>query len=197
LVITTPSGSYWYLSNGAAQWLPDVIVMPDLKLGQVAFTAGDFNGDGATDLVITTPAGSTWYLFSAFTTLIGGDPLHYTTSIFPARPDLRLYGVRYTPADLNGDGMTDLVITTTGGSWWYILDGKTGTITQPYYSEALKVGYVLFRPIQFVAASNGGRSDLLITTASGSVLSFSASDGTPTAGSISIPAWTINDVTID
>lgn len=44
-------------------------------------------------------------------------------------PDLPLGQVRYTPGDF--DALTDLVVTTTGGSFWYFSSGD-GSWLQPY-----------------------------------------------------------------
>jgi hypothetical protein len=60
LIITNPSGSYWYFSNGDGTW-NEACTRTDLPRGIAIYKPGDFNGDGRSDQVITTPSGSYWY----------------------------------------------------------------------------------------------------------------------------------------
>lgn len=80
----------------------------------------------------------------------------------------------YTPGDFNGDGLTDLVVSTRTGSYWYFANG-TGGWTTPYTRADLPISAVSYTPGDF---NGDGRTDLVITTATGSGWYFSNGDGT-------------------
>jgi hypothetical protein len=82
--------------------------------------------------------------------------------------------VMYTPGDFNGDGKTDLVITTANGSFWYFSNGN-GTWSVPYTRSDLPLGAVSFTPGDF---NGDGKTDLVITTVNGSFWYFSNGNGT-------------------
>ena len=100
LIITTAGGSYEYLGVLGATtpaiggFQANVWQSPNFTLGSVIFTAGDFNGDGSSDLIITNASGSSEYLGTHGS---GGITL---SSAF-VRPDLVLGDVGYTAGDFN------------------------------------------------------------------------------------------------
>jgi len=83
-------------------------------------------------------------------------------------------GVAYVPGDFNGDGKTDLVITTATGSYWYFSNGN-GTFSNPYTRADLPLGSVAYVPGDF---NGDGKTDLVVTTVTGSYWYFSNGDGT-------------------
>lgn len=131
---------------------------------RVAYTPGDFNGDGATDVVITNSSGSYWYVSDG----AGRFSQPYV------RTDLKLNNVAYTPGDFNGDGRTDLVVTNASGSYWYFSNGN-GTFSQPYVRNDLSLGSVAYVPGDF---NGDGRTDLVVTNYSGSFWYVSNGNGT-------------------
>jgi uncharacterized delta-60 repeat protein len=76
-------------------------------------TAGDFDGDGRSDISVFRPADGTWYLqqsyagFSAFQFGLSSDTL--------------------VPADYDGDGKTDIGVYRDGA--WYILSSRNGFVS--------------------------------------------------------------------
>jgi secreted trypsin-like serine protease len=82
----------------------------------------------------------------------------------------------YSPTNLDGDGDTDLTITTGGGSSWYSSSGN-GAFTVPYTRADLAFGQARYTPGDFDA---DGDTDQVITTAGGSFWYFSNGNGTYT-----------------
>jgi hypothetical protein len=166
LIVTTAIGSYWYFSNGDGNWNTSIYNRSDLTLGTVAFTPGDFDGDGKTDLIITTANGSFWYYSNwtkSGTTRSGG----WNTQYY--RTDLPTGVATYTPGDFDGDGKTDVIITTPNGSWWYFSTGR-GTFNNGWTDPSLQLNAVAFTPADI---DGDGKTDLIITTPSGSIFYFS------------------------
>lgn len=74
----------------------------------------------------------------------------------------------------NGDGKTDVIVTTASGSYWYYSTG-TGTWNPAYTRTDLPLGSVSFVPGDF----NGDlKADVIITAASGSSWYYSTGTGT-------------------
>jgi hypothetical protein len=82
--------------------------------------------------------------------------------------------VAYVSGDFNGDGKTDLIITTPNGSWWYYSNGD-GTWNNAYTRTDLTLGNVAYSPGDF---DGDGKTDLIIGTASGSWWYYSTGTGT-------------------
>ncbi|HWO26109.1 MAG TPA: VCBS repeat-containing protein [Kofleriaceae bacterium] len=81
----------------------------------------------------------------------------------------------FTPGDFNGDGKTDVIITTSSGSSWFFSNGN-GTWSIPYTRSDLNTGAgVSFTPGDF---NGDGKTDVIITTSSGSYWYFSNGNGT-------------------
>jgi RHS repeat-associated protein len=161
IIATTASGSYWYHSSGTGNsyQIYYANLRADLHLGEVQFTPGDFNGDGKTDLIYTTSAGSYWYISD------GNDQPYHAYSPY-YRVDLTYGKVQYIPGDFNGDGKTDLVVSTSQGSYWYISTGNGGPYTYPYSRSDLRLGEIKINPGDF---NGDGKTDLLVSNSSGSV----------------------------
>jgi hypothetical protein len=88
-VFTGPDGSFTY-EAGAVRWASSWRV-----------TAGDFDGDGRSDVFLYDPASGVWFVVQ-FT---GGGNATYTAGLWA--PNWTI-----TAADFNGDGRTDLFLST-------------------------------------------------------------------------------------
>jgi hypothetical protein len=83
--------------------------------------AGDFNGDGKTDLAVTDQQDTT------LTILLGNGDGTFTAA---ASPQVTSYANAIAAADFDGDGKTDLAVTcTNGGSVIVLLGNGDGTFT--------------------------------------------------------------------
>jgi len=82
--------------------------------------------------------------------------------------------ILFTPGDFNGDGYTDVIITTAGGSYWYYSTG-VGTWNVAYTRTDLPLNAV-----EYVTGDFNGdtKTDVIITTASGSYWYYSTGTGT-------------------
>jgi FG-GAP-like repeat len=171
VIITTATGSYWYFSNGDGTWTAPYI-RGDLPLGAVSYVPGDFNGDGKTDVIILTASGSYWYFSNG----------NGTWTCPYARTDLPLGSVRYTPGDFNGDHRTDVIIAIASGSYWYYsgFTGNSGSFSCPYSRGDLPLSLTDYVTGDF---NGDGRTDVIITIASGSYWYFSQ----PTPGVFTAP----------
>jgi len=184
LVITTGLGSFWYLAKTTTgEW--DTTTYPsrsDLPRGNVRYTPGDFNGDGRTDLVVTTALGSFFYI--AKTT-----PGQWDTTSFPSRPDLPLTNASFTPADFDGDGKTDLIVTTSAGSFFYyskgIVNGVGSWDTAYQLSldidgvNRVKTADVPRGMVEFTTGDfdGNGKQDMIVTSRFGSIWAYSKGRG--------------------
>ena len=129
-------------------------------LGSATFVAGDYNGDGKTDVIITTANGSYEY-----TGLLGGG---FTPNVW-TRTDLTLGNVDYVPADFSGDGDDDLIVTTASGSYEY-LGTTSGFTANVWQNNALTLNAVSYVAGAFDDIVNAGHlvNGLIVTSASGS-----------------------------
>jgi phospholipase C len=104
--------------------LGDLFDMFDFSLGS---TAGDFGGDGATDLAIYRPATGEWFVFESAT--------GFSTSTFGS-PASSGVGDVAVPADFDGDGRTDLAIYRRSTGQWFILGTASGFRTAVFGAPA-------------------------------------------------------------
>jgi Trypsin/FG-GAP repeat len=165
VIITTPSGSYWYYGTGRGTW--DVAyTRSDLPLGQVAFTAGNFDGQTGTDLIITTNGGSYWYY---------SDGRGVWDDDTYSRGDLLLGGVEFTVGDFDGWGKDDVIITTPTGSYWYYSNTRGSFDSTSYQRTDLPLGTVEYTVGNF---DDDPATDMLISTVSASYWYYSTGRGT-------------------
>jgi hypothetical protein len=175
VIVTDASGSEWWFSNGDGTWAKPYAKRTDLTLGSVAFTIGDFDGDGRSDMIVSTITGSKWY-FSQWTNSGGTRSGSWDQSY--TRSDLPIGVATYTIGDFNGDGKSDMIIVTPSGSYWYFSTSSNGVGS---WNANVYVRTDL--PLQSVAYTaadmdGDGKTDLIITDASGSYWYFSNGDGT-------------------
>jgi hypothetical protein len=115
----------------ALDTIPDVVLKADTISGDFpySFAVGDFNGDGCDDLVASnlgeSPGGKV-YLFM-------GKPIPTATADFKAVGDTlnSFYGLRVRAADINGDGICDLAISSDDRRGFQTIDifyGRKGWV---------------------------------------------------------------------
>ncbi len=162
LVVTTSTGSYWWISTGLNNdYNPQCdYYRSDLTLGKVKFVAGDFNGDGKSDLIVITNLGSDWYLSKA-------DGFKYKPEIIYSDSNLVLGKISYYLGNFNGDTKTDLLAVTPNGSFWYYSEGDVSSYFPRlvYTREDLILGKVLYTIANFAGDI---KSDFILTTVKGS-----------------------------
>ena len=131
-------------------WAPTLNFTSDI-------VAGDFNGDGRTDIAGRT-AGNVWYVATANT-----DTLGLTTTVLGVWGNTDWSDVNV--GDFNGDGQSDIVARAANGQWWGMLsDGTTDARTNT------QIGYwsnrVVWTGITAGDADGDGRDDLIGRVAS-------------------------------
>jgi hypothetical protein len=133
----------------------------DLRWGNSWYTPGYFTADPKMDVMITTAFGSFLYVGSGSGT--GSDLVHNGWM----RSDLTLAETAFTTGDFNMDGLTDLVISTSLGSFLYHANTLGGFTVDSWQKPALTKSAVTFHSGDFTGDQ---KSDLIIQTDSGSVL---------------------------
>jgi hypothetical protein len=125
------------------------------------------NSDG--QIIASKDSGGPCFIEGALAGVISSTAAGFTESYHASVPISRESirspsRVQYTPGDFNGDGKTDVIITLTAGSFWYLSTGR-GTWDTSYQRTDLPLGKVQFTTGNF----NGtGGTDVIVTTNDGS-----------------------------
>jgi hypothetical protein len=140
----TSSSGFSYASAGGIQW-------GNASLGDRPF-AGDFDGDGVSDLAVWRASTGTWYWLTS------------TTGYSYARAGVAQWGnasLGDVPmlGDLDGDGKSDLVIWRSSTGTWYWKTSKTGYV----YGLTQSWGNLAYSDIPLLADFDGdGIADIVI-----------------------------------
>ena len=120
IVATKPDGTLWYYqNNGTAQPFsgPVQIGLGGWQAFNRLYLA-DVNGDGRADIVATMPDGTLWYYQN------NGTTLPYSGAVEIGLGGWQAY-VRLAVADVDGDGLADIVATMPDGGVWYYRNNHT------------------------------------------------------------------------
>lgn len=98
---------YWIQSQGSSFAAPQLVGIPGLWFNDVkTWTSGDFNGDGADDLLAVSKRGDTapnMVVFPSTGSWLGGG------NVWSAPAELSWANMITVPADVDGDGKTDVI----------------------------------------------------------------------------------------
>ncbi|HVA46390.1 MAG TPA: FG-GAP-like repeat-containing protein [Pirellulales bacterium] len=152
------------LGDGKGGFGPPIVTGPlanvDLFNHPIAFTLGDFNGDGKLDVAVGTTDGSVEVLLG------NGDG----TFQAPITSALGMPSSQYVAGDLYGDGKTDLVAVDGAGAVAVLRPNGDGTFQPPlrYSTASTFVQYGNSNNFVSLADVNGdGVRDLVIGAANG------------------------------
>ncbi len=98
---------YWLPSNGQNFESPRLTAVPGIIYDDAKFTAGDFNGDGKTDIMANTKRSDPAPNLSVYIS-DGGDS-YSSMSLWSAPAELHWADAKFVPADLDKDGDKDLL----------------------------------------------------------------------------------------
>ncbi|MBP6942300.1 MAG: VCBS repeat-containing protein, partial [Syntrophorhabdaceae bacterium] len=164
--------------NGTFTPGPDVAIPNVNTYGSPHFSFGDFNADGKADIIHLT-TGGLWRVL-----------LSQGNGTFIPGPDVAIPGPYsysspfWSYADFNGDGKTDIIYHTTGGTWKVMFSNGDGAFTASS-GVSIPGPYSYSYPFWHYGDFNGdGKADIIsLTTGNAWVVYFSNGNGTFTAGS--------------
>jgi hypothetical protein len=121
---------------------------------------GDFNGDGLPDLgTVLNPLGGAANIVTALNTSTAGTAAFATPTALPTGVSITDIG----SADINGDGLSDLLITTSASNAVFLeADGK-GSFANTYTGLTIPAGQVL--DMQPADLNGDGYSDAVVISA--------------------------------
>ncbi len=150
-----PSNSTWYIRNGPAVTFGTTGDIP---------VAGDYNGDGTTDIAVFRPSTGTWYVAGGVSVNFGisGDipvPADYdgngTTDIAVFRPLTGQWFINGgpsvffgatgdipVPADYDGDGDADIAVFRPSNGTWYVQNGIAPTENTAFSTPIVMPGVI-------------------------------------------------------
>lgn len=145
LGVVSKAGGGWE-SKSLGFWSPSLNFTGDI-------VAGDFNGDGRTDIAGRT-AGGQWWAAMANSTTLG-----FTNSILGGWSTSVSWG-SLVVGDFNGDGQSDILARASNGQWWGLMsNGTTGIRSNTH------IGYwnpnVVWTGITAGDADGDGRDELI------------------------------------
>jgi hypothetical protein len=188
VIITQTSGSYECLYVDAGGFFCPSFLQPipwvdaSLTLRQVKFAAGDFNGDGFSDLVYADATGAH--------ELTGTKSGQFNIDVWTDSSLTFIHGfsqIELVPGDFNGDGTTDLIVATSAGSTEYqgkFLSGFTNVWSRP----DLTASATQYFPGDFNGDLLG---DVIIQTTQGA-FEYTGKFG----GGFNVSSWARNDLSV-
>jgi FG-GAP-like repeat len=136
---------YWLKSQGSSFASPQLVGVPAIAFNDVKeWVSGDFTGDGHADLLAVTrraDAAPDLNVFPSTGAWLGG------RSLWSAPSGITFSSVIMVPADVNGDGKTDLLAIQSNGSGYsdiYYLQSTGSSFAAPVLTQAtnLELGNV-------------------------------------------------------
>lgn len=104
---------YWSRSTGSSFESPQLVGVPGLNFNDVRWVGGDFDGNGYDDLLASSKRSDSapnLLVFPSTGTWLGAN------SLWAAPSQISWASAKYVPADLDGDGRTDLLAIQSNGS---------------------------------------------------------------------------------
>ena len=162
-------------------------------IGAFALAAGDFNGDGETDLAVLISQEGGGPSDSVLILLGKGDGIFTEGATYPVGP----FALSFAVGDFNGDGKLDLVVADNGtyaknyqdGNLLLLTGNGDGTFAAPHTIPL--TGSFINGPYDVIAAdfNKDGKLDLALTVAGTLVTMLGRGDGT-FAAPVSYPVET-------
>jgi hypothetical protein len=155
-----------------------------------AIVAANIDGDRYADLVARKPDGSLWLYRNT------GDPSRpYTSTKTQIGSGWGQYDT-FLAADVNGDGLADLIARKPDGTLWLYLNAHDPNAPFPTAQQA-GTGWQAYDKIAAGDVDHDGRADLVATQPDGSMWLFhnagSANDPFPTSVKIDTSGWAAYD----
>jgi hypothetical protein len=175
---------FYYTTNGSAApyAAPQVLGGGWQNFAQIV--AGDFSGDGRTDVVGATGDGWVFFYTDNGTSTHYANPRVIPNGALPLNPQL-------TYADINGDGLADSVATTTSGALKLSLTGIR--LPDGASNQSPATGWQNFNHILAGDLNGDGLADLLATTSDGRLFYYpnsgSSANRFPTAIVVGAGGW--------
>ena len=194
--------AWTFLSNGDGSYTPKTYSLGSgFDAGGGYWMTGDANGDGKADLIYVYPSGDIVWTF-----LSNGNG-SYTAKTYSLGSGFDAGGGIWEPADVNGDGKSDLVYVYPGGDIvWTFLSNGDGSYTPKTYS--LGSGFDAGGGYWMTGDANGdGKADLIYVYPSGDIVwtYLSNGDGSYSAKTYSLGTgfdagggyWSVSDANGD
>ena len=172
------------LNNGMGQFSPQTATVP-INSAATSLRLADVNGDGNLDAISYTPP-----------TLGGGVTINLGTGQGTFLPKTQLAG-GYAAAtgDFNADGITDLVVGTTGGAnaVLRLVPGNTGGVFTPTLSTLTAIG---IRELAAADMDEDGDLDLLVSGSDQLAVYLNNGSGQFVEGTVQTVSFTYGSITV-